>query len=534
MLSSRSNASASDRSGPQAGRRVLIAAIALGLLMAGAGHASAAKKRVAVLDFTGPKAAKFQASVLKILKKTAKVVSQKAFTKAAKKVKGFSMDAEGVAKVARRLELAGVVSGKVAKKKGKYKLTIKVREGQEGEFLEESLTVSAKAPRLTKAQEKKVARELKALLRELPDPEDAEEEEGEEEEEGDRPVVAGAEEDVGEEEAAPRKGGKALKETSRRTAAASEGGDEEGGGGGEEDAGGGEEEGGGGEEDTGGGEEPGGGELSKGASVSAANQADLDARGRAVDVAAGLSFSQRTLTFTYDSNLVNTPQGYDGTLVPGFYVTGEIYPMALVNRKDNGFTRHIGLSLVLDKVLLIKSKPAGMEDVDLPTAQTRYGAGLVYRWNFGSKPTSPTVKVSARYNKLSFSIDESGAPDGVVIDIPDTSYTYIDPGVGIRFPITEQIAALGEARFLFVTKAGQIQQDMQYGTTTITGFDADLGGEYKLTSSLLVRAGLRYTSLSLKFDGSGELTDRNGDGTQDVNSAKDRYLGIYATAGWLF
>jgi hypothetical protein len=528
VVTSRSNASANNRTGRG---RFLIVLCAIGLLLAGAGHASAAKKRVAVLDFTGPKAAKFQASVLKILKKTATVVSQKAFTKAAKKVKGFSMDAEGVAKVSRRLELAGVVSGKVVKKKGKYKLTIKVREGQEGEFLEESLTVSARAPRLTKAQEKKVARELKAFLRELPDPEDAEEGGEAEEEEGDRPVVAGAEEDVGEEEAAPRKGGKALKETSKRTAAASEGGDEEGVGGGEDT--GGEEEGG---AEEGGGEEPGGsgGEVSKGASVTTANQADLDARGRAVDVAAGLSFSQRTLTFTYDSNLVNTPQGYDGTLVPGFYVTGEIYPMALVNRKDNGFTRHIGLSLVLDKVLLIKSKPAGMDDVDLPTAQTRYGAGLVYRLNFGSKPTSPTLKVSARYNKLSFSIDESGAPEGVVIDIPDTSYTYIDPGVGIRFPVTEQIAALGEARFLFVTKAGQIQQDMQYGTTTITGFDVDLGGEYKLTSNLLVRAGLRYTTLSLKFDGSGELTDRNGDGTQDVKSAKDRYLGIYAAGGWLF
>ena len=253
-----------------------------------------------------------------------------------------------------------------------------------------------------------------------------------------------------------------------------------------------------------------------------------------MDVTAGLSFCQRTLTFTPDPALVNTPQGYDGTLVPGLYVTGELYPMALVDRKNTGFTRHIGLSLVLDKVLLIKSKPAGMDDVDLPTSQTRWGAGLVYRWNFGSKPTSPTLKFSVRYNKLSFNIDESGAPEGVVIDIPDTAYTYIDPGVGLRFPVTEQIAALGEARFLLVTKAGQIQQMAQYGTTSITGLEADLGGEYKLSSSLLVRAGLRYTKLGLTFDGDGELTDRNSDGTQDVTSASDRYLGIYATAGWLY
>ena len=533
MLSSKSNASASKRT---------LAALALGLaLVASGGAASAAKKRVAFLDFTGPKAAKFQAPVLKILKKSAKVVSQKAFDKASRKVKKFSMDAEGIAKVAKRLELAGVVTGKVSKKKGKYKLTIKVREGQEGEPLEDSINVTVTAPRLSKAQEKKIARELKALLRDLPDADEAEDEdEAEEGDDGDRPVVAGAEEDMGGEEGeeAPKKGkgGKQLKET-KRTAAASDSGDEEGAGGEEGEEGGGEEgeEDGGGEENGGG--RSGGGEngsVSKGVAISSAQQADLEARGRAVDVAAGLSFCQRTLTFTHDPALVNTPQGYDGTLVPGLYITGELYPMALVDKKNTSFTRHIGLSLVLDKVLLIKSKPAGMDNVDLPTSQTRYGAGLVYRWNFGSKPTSPTLKFSARYNKLTFTIDESGAPDGVIIDIPDTSYSYIDPGVGLRFPITEQIAAMGEARFLFVTKAGQIQAMTQYGTTTITGFDVDLGGEYKLSSSLLVRAGLRYTKLGLTFDGTGDLTDRNGDGTQDVTSASDKYLGLYATAGWLY
>ena len=37
----------------------------------------------------------------------------------------------------------------------------------------------------------------------------------------------------------------------------------------------------------------------------------------------------------------------------------------------------------------------------------------------------------------------------------------------------------------------------------------------------------------LKYE-NGTLTDRNGDGMQDVASATDRYLGGYATAGYLF
>jgi hypothetical protein len=511
VLSSKSNALASSH------LRRLIGLLVFTTVATVASSAGAAKKRVALFDFTGPKAAKFQAPVQKILKKSAKVVSQAAFNKASKKVKKYKKNAEGIAKVAKRLELDGVVTGKVSKKRGKYKLTIQIREAQSGEYLEESITVTSTAPRLTKAHEKKIARELKALLRELPaadEEEEAEEEEGEEE---DRPVVAGSEEEEAEETPAKGKGRK-------KVAAASEGDGEN-----EEEEGGGEEA----EEPKGGSGKGENGSVSKSVELSSAEQADLDARGRAVDVSVGLSFVARSLTFTHDPALVNTPQGYDGAMVPGLYLLGEVYPMALVNKRSNGFPRHIGLSLVLDKVLLIKSKPAGM-DVDLPTAQTRYGVGAVYRLNLGSKPTSPTLKFSVHYNKLSFSIDESAAPDGVMVDIPDVSYTYIDPGIGIRFPITDKIAALGTGRFLIVTGTGQIQETPQYGKTTVSGFDVDLGGEYKLSTSLLVRAGLRYTRIGMSFDGSGELTDRNADGTQDVTDAKDSYFGLYATAGWLY
>ena len=51
-----------------------------------------------------------------------------------------------------------------------------------------------------------------------------------------------------------------------------------------------------------------------------------------------------------------------------------------------------------------------MDDVDAADlAAARYGVGLVFRYPFG-KPTSPTLKFSARYNKLTFSIDESARP----------------------------------------------------------------------------------------------------------------------------
>ena len=499
-MSSRSNGSASSRPRLLARRAAALVALAL-LLCAGAPAAEAAKKRVVVLDFSGPRAGKFQPAVVKGLRKVATVIPQRRFTAAAKKVKRFKANAEGVSKVARRLDAHGVLTGKVTRKRGRYTLTISIREGQSGEFVAEEIVVTTKRPKLTRAQERKIERELRAIVRGLPSPDaEPEEEELEEEAPEETPV---AEEEPEEEEPT-------------RTASAEEGGEDRDG----------KDEGGDGDDDD---DDE---EVSGSVKLSAAQQADLDARGRAIDLTAGLSVVSRSLTFDFEPGQAQTPQGYDGAMVPGLYVNGELYPMALVNKSSTGFMRNIGLTAVLDKVLLIKSKPLDM-DVDLPTSQTRFGVGLVYRWNFGSSPTSPTLKLSARYNKLSFTVDETAAPDAMVT-LPDVSYAYIDPGVGLRFPVSEKIAAFGEARYLVVSGAGPISDPEQYGGTSASGLDLELGGEYKLGSTLAIRAGFRLLRIGMTFDGTGTLADRNGDMTQDVQSATDQYLGFHASAGWLF
>jgi TolB-like protein len=528
VVSSRSNASAS---------RVFLAglcAFALALSLGARPADAAKKKKVVVLDFKGPKAAPIQKKVVAALKKSATVINQAKFTAASKKVKGFKANAAGVSKVAKKLKAHAVVSGKVSKKKKKYKLTIQVREGRSGDYVGDDIVVTMKAGKLTAAQEKKIARELKAAIEDLPSPGKPVAEEEEEEPVAEEDGGGGGGGGGGEEEAAPKED-----EDEVRVAGADDGEKEEPAAE-EEDKGAGDDEEKDDKEDK---EEEDKDKdddddddeksVSKSAKLSSAQQADMDARGRAVDVSAGLSFQSRALTFAHDGDLVNTPQGYDGAMVPGLYVLGEVYPMALVDKKTTGFTRHIGLTFMIDKVLLIKSKPAGM-DVDLPTSQTRFGIGLVYRWNFGTTPTSPTLKIGAKYNKLSFTIDESAAPTAMV-EIPDVSYTYIDPGVAFRYPITEKIAANAEAHYLIVSKAGQISEATQYGASKVSGFDVDLGGEYKLSSSLLVRAGFRLSKISLKFSGdTGDLKNRDADAEADVQSASDRYLGIYATAGYLF
>src|SRR5690606_29921292 len=148
------------------------------------------------------------------------------------------------------------------------------------------------------------------------------------------------------------------------------------------------------------------------------------------------------LTFTFNDSLAYAPRGYTGPMVAGAYVAGELYPLAF-DRERRGVSRHIGVGAVLDRVLELDSQMRYTSTADnmtaqavLPTEQQRWGVGLVYRHNFGTGPTSPTVKLSARYNRFRFTIDKSAIPDdapavppiGEKVDIPNVDYTYFDPG----------------------------------------------------------------------------------------------------------
>jgi hypothetical protein len=499
-------------------------------VLGGATGAAEAKKKLVVLDFKGPRAAKVQRAVVKVLKPSASLISAKAFLRAAREVDGYSPDATGVSKVALRLKAHGVLTGKVQKRGSRYKLTVQLLEGKSGEVVGGSIVVALKRGRLDTAGRRKLAREIRAAMADLPEPVPDEPE----------PVAGLPELPPAEAVPAPEPGrtptaaagtpGKArtakvtpgparrpkqrqpratTRKPSRGRRVASA--DMRAGGGG-----------GGGEEET--------------AIASEAAEPEVDPRDRAIDLVVGASFVARKLSFDYSDALAGPqqPQGYDGALVPGVYADAEIYPVTLVDRGGSSFARGIGLSAMIDKVLLIKSKLENGGDEALPTSQTRWGVGLVYRWNFGSRATSPSLVVGARYNQLSFAIDESEAPDPTAIQIPDVSYTYVDPGLRFRLPVGERFAFRLEGHYLVVLDAGQIQDPDRYGEAGVIAFDADAGAELSITSNIMARVGGRFTQYGLSFSGDGDQTDPTEDGTQDVDSATDRYLGFYATAGVVF
>lgn len=536
-MSSRSNASASRRLRSRAVVRRAAGLAVLLLVLGGATGAAEAKKKLVVLDFKGPRAAKVQRAVVKLLKPSATLVGDKAFLQAAREVDGYSPDASGVSKVALRLKVHGVLTGKVQKRGSRYKLTVQLLEGKSGEVVGGAIVVALKRGRIDTAGRRKLAREIRAAMADLPEPVADEPEpvalpelpelppagattpaEGP----GNPTATAGATGTAGTSKTsgtakvtarpappAKRRARATTRKPARGRRVASA--DVRAGGGG-----------GGGDEES--------------AITREAPEPEADPRERAIDLVAGASFVARKLSFDYSSALAGPqqPQGYDGALVPGVYADAELYPVTLADRGGKSFARGIGVSAMIDKVLLIKSKLENGGDEALPTAQTRWGVGLVYRWNFGSRPTSPSLVVGARYNQLSFSIDESEAPDPAAIQIPDVSYTYVDPGLRFRLPVGQRLAFRLEGHYLVVLDAGQIQEPDRYGEAGVIAFDADVGAELSITSNIMARVGGRFAQYGLSFNGDGDQTDPTEDGTQDVDSATDRYLGFYATAGVVF
>jgi hypothetical protein len=202
--------------------------------------------------------------------------------------------------------------------------------------------------------------------------------------------------------------------------------------------------------------------------------------------------------------------------------------------KSKSFARDIGLTVQADKVLRIESKLESNQNIVLPTDQLRWAVGLVYRLNLGDKPEGITLKASVRYAALSFTIDKSMVPAGVPVGIPNVAYTYIEPGLSVRFPINDKVALGAGGHFYVVQGTGDIQLQDSYGGASVSGFDLGLLASYRLKQQILVQGAFRYARFGHSFDGTGVMTDLNSDGTPDVTAATDAYLGLYATAAYQF
>jgi hypothetical protein len=588
-------------------RNSLVVLAALVLWM---GRADAGRKRVVVLDFEGPKAEKFHADVVKLIKKSHTVLTVDKWNEKADELDAAAITDKNIKKVAKKLKIDGVITGKIEKRRDEYIIRLKVRGGTTGETVGNPVQTKAESPRIDAQAQRDIKDELLPAIDELESNRSGGDNEEEEE---DAPKKKKAVEEEEEEEEEPKKGGfskkkmmdeepaedpkltkkkkaeeekrkKAEEEEAKRLAkedearkkkeddkkkkddeqrrkdeakkadeafakskskkAAEEEAEEE-----EEEvdtkkrakAKDDEEE-----------EDDGKRTASADDEEGIEDSADVEERGsgrdlspanRALDAVVGMSFTRRTLSFTHQSDLAKPPPGYKQRLpVAGAMLDMTFYPMSF-SKSSKGIIRGIGLTVLYDQVLLINSKKRysdeqGMQRIaDIDTKESRWAVGPVLRYPLGKI----VVGGSLTYGKQKFEIAQtlpSPAPANTLTDIPSVSYTMITPAAFLKYPVTSKITANADLAFHAITNTGQIQASGMtgYGAATVTGFEAEVGGDYMVTKNIFARVSLRYETISFKFKGdpTSQTNIRDTDPEQDVTGAKDTYMGGTATVGYVY
>jgi hypothetical protein len=160
MTSSRLNASTNNLSrwGDSLTGKLLLAVLAM-IVVALPGVAEA-RRRIVILDFEGPKAEQFRVDVERLVKKSHMVIPVEKWNSAAEEMDATSLSSKDVKKVAKRLNVDGVISGKIEKRRDEYIVRLKVREGSSGEVVGSPIDSKTGGARLDGAATREIKTEL--------------------------------------------------------------------------------------------------------------------------------------------------------------------------------------------------------------------------------------------------------------------------------------------------------------------------------------------------------------------------------------
>ncbi len=254
----------------------------------------------------------------------------------------------------------------------------------------------------------------------------------------------------------------------------------------------------------------------------------------AVRLDLGVSVQNRQLLFTSRNNFPEAPKPYRNAPVPGARIEGELYPFAFISPK--GIAGILGFAGHYDKTLSLTLRTTAEANVPVKATQQAWSIGARLRIPFGSKATSPTVTLGAGYGVRTFKTDRSDLMNPAALDVPDTRYKMIDPGINFRIPIIPQLALTFGGKALIVVDAGPIQQPESYGRAKVFGGAGQAGLDIVLGNRFAIRLVGEFVQVGFAFTGTGMLSNnRDRDpASKDVGGASDRSVGGAATLAVLY
>ncbi|MDB4952960.1 MAG: hypothetical protein JWO36_529 [Myxococcales bacterium] len=150
---------------PRRGTR-LAAALACLVIWALPAHAGG-RKRIVVVEFEGPKADKFHDDVVRLIKKNHTVVPTEKWAGIAEEMDAGKLTDKNVKKIAKKLKIDGVITGKIEKRRDEYIIQIKLRAGTSGEVVGNRVDTKSDGPRIDGKASRDIKEELLPAIDEL-------------------------------------------------------------------------------------------------------------------------------------------------------------------------------------------------------------------------------------------------------------------------------------------------------------------------------------------------------------------------------
>ncbi len=254
----------------------------------------------------------------------------------------------------------------------------------------------------------------------------------------------------------------------------------------------------------------------------------------AVRLDVGVSVQNRQVTYNSRADFPEAPKPYKNAPVPGARFETELYPLAFANPKS--FAAGLGVAAEYDQTLSLTLRTTAESNTPVKATQLHWGAGLRYRLVFGGKPTSPSVTLGAGIGRRRFKTDRSALMNPDALDVPDSYYQYVDPGLSFRIPLAQVIALTFGGKALLIYDAGAIQKPYSYGQAKVFGASAQAGLDIVLGNRFAIRLVGELTQVGFDLLGKGQLSNgRDGDiTTKDVGGIADRAVGGAATLAVLY
>ncbi len=201
------------------------------------------------------------------------------------------------------------------------------------------------------------------------------------------------------------------------------------------------------------------------------------------DVTFGPGFINRSLAYNDDRS---NPGLRPYTLGAGPAVAFSLiwYPLGPFT---DGELKNVGIEGHIEQAFLVSSSlpPDSMGVVQkFGTSIHEFSGGVRYRMTFGD---GHFLFGSLTGGEHAFTFKSTATGERSTLDIPDTIYRFLRPGVGIHFQLPMQLSFQASAGFRYVFNGGGQFKDVFFPYSTVNGVDAEVYVGYHITPQMELR-----------------------------------------------